>query len=307
MVQGGLLRCIGLAGAIAAVVFATLANPASACELRLVGLGQLNVGQSYNPFQPGGLSQAEQFRVLHLGEPCEFFVTFSPQIGTDGRPAMQGPRAALAYDLYRSARHIESLRALPGAEEREILAGTFGRGQAAETLNYQFFIPPTQVVAPGAYQAAVQVDVYEGNLSDHRLADSRTVRIRARIAAIVDVTLSAGGQAGNLAGARAVLDFGILTTGQTKYFRLDVRGNSEYEITLESEHRNTLRLVGAPSASEVPYTLTLDGNRIDIAPIVVLPFSTPDRRHRFAVTIGDIGNALRGRYEDSLRITITAR
>ena len=160
---------------------------------------------------------------------------------------------------------------------------------------------------PGGYQDTVRVAVYEGDLTDYRLADTRTVKVRTQVAAVVEVSLIDGGGRRDLAGARSVLDFGRLTTGETKHFRIDVKTNSGYDIALESENRGALRLADAAASSRVPYTLALDGLALDLGSAVSLPFSTARPSHRFAVTIGRIGNALSGRYQDNLLVTVTAR
>ncbi|MCH9012284.1 MAG: hypothetical protein IIA68_04365, partial [Proteobacteria bacterium] len=63
----------------------------------------------------------------------------------------------------------------------------------------------------------------------------------------------------------------------------------------------------AAQSSSVPYTLSLDGLALDLGSAVSLPFSTARPSHRFAVTIGRFGNALSGRYQDNILVTVTAR
>ena len=276
-----------------------------ACELRLAGLANVTIAPGYNPFAVVGSTVAERFEVVHLGEPCRFFVTFSAGSG-GGRRALRGP-GDLGYQIHRSPRRADILLALPVARDRNLLSGAFAQGQAKRGLDYQIFVPPGQPVSPGGYQDVVKVAVYEGDLTRYRLADTRTVKIRTQVASVVDVSLIDGGGRRDLAGARSVLDFGRLTTGETKRFQIEVKTNSGYDITLESENRGVLRLADPAEFSSVPYTLSLDGLALDLGSAVSLPFSTAKPSHRFAVTTGQIGNALRGRYQDSLLLTVAAR
>ncbi len=299
---------------LAALVFAGVAAgalEAEACELRLAGLANVTIAPGYNPFAAAGSSEAERFEVVHQGEPCPFFVTISAGAGAagtgGGRRALRGPAGSLGYDIYRSSRRADILAALPAARGRNLLSGTFDRGQAKRRLDYHLFVAPGQGVSPGGYQDAVKVAVYQGDLTSYRLADSRTVKIRTQVAAVVEVALIDGGGLRDLAGARSVLDFGRLETGETKHFRIDVKTNSGYDITLESENRGTLRLADATASSRVPYTLSLGGLALDLGAAVSLPFSSARPSHRFAVTIGRIGNALSGRYQDNILVTVTAR
>ena len=299
---------------LAVFVFAGLATgalEAGACELRLAGLANVTIAPGYNPFAAGS-SEAERFEVVHRGEPCRFFVTFSAGAGPAGRSgggqrALRGPAGGLGYEIYRSSRRADILAALPAARDHNLLSGAFARGQAKRRLDYHLFVAPGQLVSPGGYQDAVKVAVYQGDLTAYRLADTRTVKIRTQVAAVVEVSLIDGGGRRDLAGARSVLDFGRLETGETKYFRIDVKTNSGYDITLESEHRGALRLADTTAPSRVPYTLSIDGLALDLGLAVSLPFSTARPSHRFAVTIGRIGNALSGRYQDNILVTVIAR
>ncbi len=283
----------------------TGALEAGACELRLAGLANITIAPGYNPFVTAGLGKAERFEVVHLGESCPFFVTFS--VGGGGRRAMRGPAGNLGYEIYRSSRRADILAALPAARNRNLLSGAFAQGQAKRRLDYHLFLAPGQPVSPGGYQDAVRVAVYQGDLSSYRLADTRTVKIRTQVASVVEVSLIDGAGRRDLAGVRSVLDFGVLTTGETKHFLIDVKANSGYDIALESENLGVLSFAGAAGFSSVPYTLSVDGQALNLGSAVTLPFSTARSSHRFAVTIGRIGNALKGRYQDNLLVTVTAR
>ncbi len=295
---------------MAVLVFAGLAIgalEAGACELQLAGLANVTIAPGYDPFAAAGSSEVERFEVVHRGEPCPFFVTFSAGTGGGGQRALRGPAGDLGYEIYRSSRRADILATLPVARDRNLLSGVFDRGQAKRRLDYHLFVAPGQGVSPGGYQDAVKIAVYQGDLTSYRLADSRTVKIRTQVAAVVEVSLSDGGGLRDLAGARSVLDFGRLETGETKYFRIEVKTNSGYDITLESEHRGALRLADGTASSRVPYTLALGGLALDLGAAVSLPFSSARPSHRFAVTIGRIGNALSGRYQDNILVTVTAR
>ncbi len=298
------------AGVLAVLVFAGLATSvleAGACELHLTGLANVTIAPGYNPFAAAGSSEAERFEVVHQGEPCPFFVTFSADAGGGGHRAMRGAAGGLGYEFYRSSRRADILAALPAARDQNLLLGAFARGQAKRQLDYYVFVAPGQRVPPGRYQDAVKITVYEGDLTSYRLADTRTVKIRTEVAAVVEVSLIDGGGRRDLAGARSVLDFGQLETGESKHFRIDVKTNSGYDITLESENRGALRLEDSTASSRVPYTLSINGLALDLGAAVSLPFSAARPSHRFAVTIGRTHNALSGRYQDNILLTVTAR
>lgn len=280
---------------------------ARACELRLVGLANVNIAPPYDPFAAAGRAKTERLEVQHRGEACAFFVTFSAGSGGGGRRALEGPSAALDYEIYRTSHRADILKAMPGAARRNVLSGAFGQGQAKQGFDYHLYVPPGQMRSPGAYLDSVKVSVYEGDLNSFRLADSRMVKVRTRVPPVVDVSLIDGGGRRNLAGARSTLDFGVLTTGKTKHFQIEVKTNSGYDIVLESENRGVLRLTGTPQPSSVRYTLSLDGLPLDLGSAALLPFSTSKHSHRFTVTIGRVENALRGRYQDNLLVTVTAR
>ncbi len=255
MAQITLRRRARLMGALILVGAVIGALEAGACELRLAGVANVTIAPGYNPFEVMGSSKTERFEVVHRGAPCPFFVAFSAGSGGGGRRAMRGPAGDLAYEIYRSSRRADILAALPAARDRNLLSGAFAQGQATRRLDYHLFVASGQLISPGGYVDAVRVAVYEGDLTNYRLADARTVRIRTPVAAVVDVSLTDGVGRRDLAGVRSILDFGRLTTGKTKHFRIDVKTNSGYDITLESENRGVLRLADAAEFSAVHYTL----------------------------------------------------
>lgn len=104
------------------------------------------------------------------------------------------------------------------------------------------------------------------------------------------------------------IDLGILQPGKRGRAVLQVRANTRPIIAMVSANRGYLSLVGVPGAS-VPYSLSLDGNPVDLRGEWRQPVNIPTNQQgqslQIEVTIGDFANALAGTYRDDVTIEIS--
>lgn len=306
-------RAIVLATLVAAV---TTAMPALAvCDLDIRNIGTVRwngAGSGYEVFDPATYGQIVTFDIRHRNDACSFIVTASYTPGPNGERHLIGPGGSLDYQLYVDRAMSRVLKDLPGATAQEVIVGSAPAGTNTQQLEFTMSIPPLQVLAAGVYEADVDLSVYEGALGAATLRDQRRIRILARIQPTVQFTFAAGTVFDpNQRSAR--VDFGTMQAGTARDLSLGARANTYYRISLSSENRGTMRHVDPTDNSVVPYSLTVDGRVIELnrpSPTAVddaPPTDATGRRHGFLFTIGDLGAASAGDYQDVITVTMTAR
>ncbi len=168
-----------------------------------------------------------------------------------------------------------------------------GRGQAVSSGELAFDI---------VYRSAEQgcVDAACGS------AFAETVPVVLAVDPVKTFSLSLAG------AARGSIDFGTLTSGQTRSLSLSATATAPYQIVFETENGQKLLLEGGSAArpeDNVAYTMTLNGNPVSED----LPYS---ERALFgtggvvsiadlAFTIASAEGKRAGKYRDTVTITIT--
>jgi hypothetical protein len=111
----------------------------------------------------------------------------------------------------------------------------------------------------------------DGNLRWQRLREiglevaSRTITISARVAELAELDLVNSGESFVPQAVTKALDFGTLTEGKSLGFDLCVRSNAGCQVTLESESGGRLKHSSPSDPSQVPYTVSLGGSRVDLS------------------------------------------
>jgi hypothetical protein len=160
------------------------------------------------------------------------------------------------------------------------------------------------MVGAGDYRDSVTFTLYRATGSQPgRVMDTQNVQVRARVRSAASATVIIDGVRQALSGARGTLDFGSLSNGATRGFSLEVTGNSSYSVTLESENGGAF---AGPQGSTVPYTLAVDGRSVSNARTVNLSFGANQTQHQVTVTVGEVGRALAGNYQDNLILTVSS-
>jgi spore coat protein U-like protein len=270
-------------------------------------------GAGYDVFDPTPYSQTVDFLVSHSGPPCSYFVTFSKNTPA-GRPrAMTSGGETLDYNLYARPSLNTVLKDLPSALPNEVISGRFGVDGAPQQRSFVFALPAWQIKRAGTYSDTVRVSLYSGTLTDHTLAQSVVIQLRARVPALVDVSLVAPGGGFDPLALNQWLDFGPLAGGKTHDFDLRVRSNAGYSVSLQSDNGGVLKSQEAGSTDSVPYQLVIGGSP---TPLHGKSVSVLQRRaaltspqgdgHSVRVIIGQLGNASPGNYRDVITVTVQA-
>lgn len=276
---------------------------ATSCSVQIAGLTRIEPQDDYDPFAGATVPGYHRFQLRHLNGPaCRVAVTIDD--GDNGNRVMTRAGSALDYDLFKDASLSTPVSGPDGSPSGWMTASIGTNG----LVDMEVFsvIPPGQLAGSGRHMDRVRVEVYllEDGLPGRRLA-TRQIQVRADVVESVQTVVTIDGSERPLTGGVVgTLDFGDMQSGSTRAFQLDVRGNTDYQVTLESENQG--RLLG--SAGSIPYSLSVDGQRLGLGGPATLSYTNARARsHSVVVSVGDIGRALAGTYQDNLCLTVTAR
>ena len=129
---------------------------------------------------------------------------------------------------------------------------------------------------------------------------------------MVEVSLVDTGASFNAADLSQELDFGTFFTGESLRFDLRARGNTSFDLSLQSQNRAVMAHSSLPST--VPYTLEVDGLLVDLTGGASIPIASstggmtgPEGDvYEIEVTIGSLTQSLGGLHRDSITVTLTA-
>jgi spore coat protein U-like protein len=275
-------------------------------------------GGSYDVFDTSQQVQAVEIRVRKTGGgSCRYAIGISEGYSGTFNPRQLVRRGEkLAYNLHDSAAQTNVLMDL--ALGGSVIEGVFTNSEAdleTNTHTYYWIIPPMQVIsgANSWYQDRPRFRLHEevGGVFVQR--HSGTKHHRARASRMVEVSLVDAGAPFNSADISQQLDFGVFFAGQSLRFDLRARGNTSFDVSLQSVNAGVMAHSSLPSA--VPYTLEVDGIPVDLASGAEVPIASfsgdatgvDGVGYRVAVTIGSLSGTLGGLHRDSITVTVTAQ
>ena len=273
-------------------------------------------GSNYSSFDAVTYRHTVTFEVAQRGtDDSEFFVTFSKESNGDSPRQMKGPaRTSLAYQIYDNARLAYVLKDLPGANINEVVYSTFEPTRNRKTLDFVVVIPAGQEAAPGHYHDQVRVTLFEGNLDQYQQRAERTINIFARVEETADLAILEIGEAFDSRAVSKSIDFDELEEGESQTCDLRVRSNTRYTVSLSSQNKGYLFNTAPEDKSRVEYFVTVAGQSISLkgkSDTDVGGGSNPTTAYGdsfpMKITIGELGTASFGTYEDELTITLTTK
>lgn len=270
---------------------------------------------TYNPDL--GLQIGGNLEVRHKGDATDFFVTLSTgQSGTFAFRRLSTGSDDLTYQIYDDLTNravIKDLSASPGTDEV-----IWGHAEAYDnwlprivTVPFFLEIPAGQLLAAGTYSDSLTINLYSGTIAAPVLESSATLSITGPVANTISLSLvDPGGDRPLFGGGNTtrVMDFGELVPGLEGATDLLVEANCAFTIALQSDNDGFLAHTDPGNPSLIPYELQFDSSPVDFSPggpIVV--GTSPGFRYPIIVTIGDLGTATSGTYEDVVTITVTAQ
>jgi spore coat protein U-like protein len=301
--------------ALAVMLLAPLSTQAACKKLSVDSIDRavFNPVGGYDVFGANTAPTTAPVSIHNSTGSCSYFITVGT--GQSGGPEreMRNGAGILRYQIYAAANQGNILRDIPGAAVNEVLGGTLGPGDQSHQRLFYLAVPAHQVVPPGTYRDTVAITLYEGDLSAYTEIRSRNVQIQAFVPERIDLSVVDTGMAMDPSRSSRVIDFGSLTQGKTSSFDLLVRSNAGYTITMMSENNGAMKILDPGDSSTIPYVFRLAGSAINLdskrATVIsssATSTTAAGEPHNMQVTIGPVGDATAGDYQDNLTITIIA-
>ena len=164
-------------------------------------------------------------------------------------------------------------------------------------------IPAGQVLPPGDYAHTFQTILHASPdarppQSVEPLA-SRGLKVSIAVPAHLSINIAG-------AGVRKTIDFGELAEGERRQVRIETRSNQRFQLDVLSRNGGVLAMAPPYEASQVPYTVVLDGKSLKL-PDTVGPFAgtgLAGSQFDIAFKIGGMINKRAGLYRDEVTIEI---
>jgi len=268
---------------------------------------------AYDVFDAREYAQTVYFKVRLTGAPVPFMVTFAGASSAGGHwRAAQGGNS-LEFEIFDSPTRWNALRDLPAATASEILSGAFVPGEGVKELSCVVRVPAEQVRPSGIYLCPIKITLYQGTRNSFVEMEVKTVVFSIRVHSVAQISLGKPGSPFDGTAKAQRLDFGQLEKGETMGLDMRVRSNTGYHVTMESENGGVLKSTDSRTAATISYALQINGAALNLgrAGQTVLSRSSHltdynGDRHELLVTIGQVGNAPAGTYEDNLSLTVVS-
>ena len=280
-----------LIAALAAIIHA---GAASACSGHLPGAARVDA--TYAPFEAVNTSKEFAITVQNTGAmECVFWLG-------GWRSTAGAEPAALGFDV----KGRDGAWSSAGAASPTAPAWLASRRLAPnESHNFALIlgIPAGQLLPPGDYLHTFET-ILHATPDAQPPQNAEPILSRAlRVAIAVPPHLSI-----NIAGAgiRKTIDFGELAEGERRQVRIETRSNQRFQLEVQSRNGGVLAMAPPYEASQVPYTMVLDGKAVKL-PDTIGPFAgtgLAGSQFDIAFKIGGIVSKRAGLYRDEVTIEI---
>ena len=300
---------------ILAMVVVLIAAPSAhaECGLKISNLKSVNFsghfGRGYEVFDRDQHSETAEVTIERKSGSCAFVVGFSAGSGSFAQRKLTSGATALNYQLFKDAGGRRVLKDVPSASSEEVFSGVLAAGQDSVTFQFVFIVPLLQVVPPGDYIDNVMVRVYEGSVQSAQLRDQEQLTLRAHVPTVAEFTMGDSVTFETIQSDVCV-DFGELTTGETKDLKLRARSNSGYRITMQSQNGGALVNADPREGSRIAYGVEVDCQTTTLgyglATVIQQAGLTTaaGREHTLLFRIGTVEGAASGTYRDVIVVTM---
>lgn len=172
-------------------------------------------------------------------------------------------------------------------------------------------VPAGQYADAGDANTDLKITVVD-SVTQEPLISEKIVQITARTPLRAQTNFAGTSSGFENGTSFSVVDFGEIQGGDSRTVNFQIRGNSDVDISMESENRGRLINLTAPDASAIPYQVTADGLHSSLAS--PLNFSRrPEKTlagssYPLTITLDDMaGGVYAGQYRDIISIDVTPR
>lgn len=252
----------------------------------------------------------------------KYFVTVSSKSSYNNRE-LHSSYGVLPYQIYKDHAKTQILKSLDETlSKNEIIEGQFkqfgwggwmhGGIELRDEQKYYLSIPAKRFVQAGVYQDTYTFKLYSGEFdkSAAQSEDIKNVVFTSYVPSLAQISLVESGASFDEFDTKQSIEFGELIEGAEQSFDIQVRSNSPYVLSMESENKGFLRYEGYGSSDEdkVSYVLSVDGHAQDLSveKDIFSQSSISDasgRQHRVFVSIGKVDFPRAGSYKDNISVT----
>lgn len=261
---------------------------------------------SYNPFNASATQAQLDFLIVNSGTTsCDLEIDL---VSSTGKAQLRKGGKKLNFTVVNSGGWGLS-------SSGKILATldiTVPAGQS-QILTASFEIAPEQIEDPGNYSVGIRIDVFDKDLGKKKkknIVSSNDHDFTAQVLSHVEARVSETSGNYGTGSDLSVLDVGLLETNNTHDIYLQVRGNTDAQVFINSQNGGVLTNTSDPGADPIDYTLRYRGTTYNMnSPIQVsrnLPSNMNGVSDRLRYKIGDTDGKLGGLYRDTFNVTVNA-
>jgi len=250
---------------------------------------------------------------------CDFFLTF------DYGTASSFNNRILDYGVFtwpmqisKNSSHTQVLKKFPDiSSNNDVLNNSLpsGSNDAQRTLTYWMQVDQTDTWRKaGNYKDNFTVRLYRGTISSYTFIDSRLISANYNAPKKADISVIPTGQPFSVTNTTETLNFGTLSTGDTKSADIRIKTNAGYSLYASSLNNGALKHLSLNSF--ISYTANFAGVAASLSGSAAIPKLVKQENgdspaNGFLIpaniTIGNTSGAQSGSYSDTITLTIQTR
>lgn len=259
--------------------------------------------QKYDSLSRYDYLEPLDIRLTHKGRgKCQGVLNFARGTG-NGR--LTGPGGDDLKFLLLSAYNNSGVIFNPETEQSNSLRVNLRSGESVRLKPY-FYIQRRQSGQSGVYSVPIDA-VFTGRKSSE--TRRKSINLQAKIKASVQANFT-GVQHLPGKSRTSLLNFGHMKAGQTERLGLQLRSNSDVDVTLSSRHNGAMKNLNY-EGEFLNYDMTIGGNEIDLSSRDSVTLGTSVSRNGVTapieVTLENFDKAAAGYYFDVIELRVSAR
>lgn len=299
---GGCLLGVAAVPAIADSFGDAAVNSFSRCELAILEVSQ-RTHNKYDPLSRYDYLQTVELKIRNVGsKSCSGTLSFD--MGAGSGKLEGGSGDSLGF-LLVDEHNLSKILFNPKRQSQGQLSINLESGRS-EHFNPRLYISRAQGATSGQYVSQIDAIFEEhGKHNQKRIAFHFGTHVRASVQAnFVGVD-----RVGNN-GKHGVVKLGELSSGLRRSLGLQLRSNSDVDVSISSENLGELAHKSMPETG-IAYSLRVGGHDIDLSgkDEATLPtdLSRNGLTNSIEVELEDFGNVPAGRYGDIINVRVAAR
>jgi len=180
-----------------------------------------------------------------------------------------------------------------------------GNSQRATTFELTLSVVESQYADPGIYSLPLDIDLID--IDTQEVIDKNQLVIEVSVGEKLQTNIAGADVNQNTNSRFAVVNFGVLKSGDSRRLSIQIRGNTLADITVSSENNGELVHVDEPDLS-VNYAVNVDGVFSELE--VPLNINRPIERtlrgvaYPMDIVIGDVEHEFAGKYRDIITVEV---